>query len=69
MAERPIERQAFNTLTSFYKNKGFKPNKSIKICVSKLIILWYVWNEGWQQIFGIFMMENRNKTIIDQKGK
>ena len=25
MAERPMEPQAFNTLTSFYKNKGIKP--------------------------------------------
>ena len=30
MAERPMEPQAFNTLTSFYKNKGFKPKNPSK---------------------------------------
>ena len=37
MAERPMEPQAFNMLTSFYKNKGFKPkNPSKSVFVSWL---------------------------------
>ena len=37
MAERPMEPQAFNMLTSFYKNKGFMPkNPSKSVFVNRL---------------------------------
>ena len=52
MAERPIKPQALNTLTSFYKNKAPKAVKDwvCKQIIWILIILRYVWIEGWQQI-------------------
>ena len=71
MAERLIKPQALNTLTSFYKNKARKAVKDwVCIKADNLIILRYskyVWIEGRQQIFRIFIMENRKKnTIVDQ---
>ena len=70
MAERLMKPQV-NTLTSFYKNKAQKAVKDwVCIKADNLIILRYsenVWIEGRQQIFRIFMIENRKKkTIVDQ---
>ena len=44
MAERPMEPQAFNTLTSFYKNNA---QKAVKICVCKQII-WLYYGMKWR---------------------
>ena len=58
MAEHPMEPQAFDMLTSVYKQKTEKQLKSMFRQITKL---WLVWNEA-KDDNKIFMMEDR-KTV------
>ena len=68
MAERPMEPQAFNTLTSFYKNKGFKPkNPSKSVFVSWLYYGTSEMKDGNKFSASLrWKTGEKKKTIIDQ---
>ena len=67
MAERLIKPQAFNTLTSFYKNKA---QKAVKNCVCKQIIWFYYGTSElpdgnkFPQLYD--GKQEEEKTIVDQ---